>query len=134
MFYTSQVLELVKNAANDIFSLVSSNLMSIFSQNIGHQEQNISKSKTTIVQLNIFNESHPVATFSSKTGGSKSLLNARGFLHSSSTSGLPFLMHGLITISDATSYDEYMDVVVIHFLSYATRNHIYHVTSLLFNG
>ena len=29
--YTSQVLEFVKNAENDIFSLVSSNLKSIFS-------------------------------------------------------------------------------------------------------
>ena len=39
MGYTSQVLEVVKNAENDIFSLFS-----------------------TIIQLNIFKESHPVAT------------------------------------------------------------------------
>ena len=34
----------VKNAENDIFSLASSNLMSIFSPNIGHREKIISKS------------------------------------------------------------------------------------------
>ena len=44
VLYTSQVLEVVKNAENDIFSLVSSNLMSNFSLNIGHQEKIISKS------------------------------------------------------------------------------------------
>ena len=42
--YTSRVLEGVKNAENDIFSLVSSYLMSIFGPNIGHQEKIISKS------------------------------------------------------------------------------------------
>ena len=62
------------------FSLVSSNLMSIFSPNIGHQEKIISKSETKIIQLNIFNESHLVATFwfSSKIRRPKSFLNARG--------------------------------------------------------
>ena len=40
VLYTSQVLEGVKN---DIFWLISSNLMSIFSPNIGHQEKIISK-------------------------------------------------------------------------------------------
>ena len=44
VLYTSQVLEVVKTAENDIFSLVSSNVMSIFSPNIGHQEKIISKS------------------------------------------------------------------------------------------
>ena len=44
MLYTSQVLEVVKDAENYIFSLVSSNLMSIFSPNVGHQEKIISKS------------------------------------------------------------------------------------------
>ena len=39
-----QVFEVVKNAENDIFSLVSSNLMSIFSLNVGHQETLLSKS------------------------------------------------------------------------------------------
>ena len=37
MLYTSQVLEVVKNAENEIFLLVSSNLMSNFSLNVGHQ-------------------------------------------------------------------------------------------------
>ena len=55
--------KLSKNAENDIFLLVSSNLMSIFSPNLGHQEKVISISETTIIQLNIFNENHPVATF-----------------------------------------------------------------------
>ena len=32
MLYTSQVLEVVKNAENDVLSLVSSNLMSILAQ------------------------------------------------------------------------------------------------------
>ena len=44
MLYTSQVLEVVKNAENDIFSLISSSLMSFFNSNIGHQEKIISKS------------------------------------------------------------------------------------------
>ena len=44
VLYTSQVLEVVTNAENDIFSLVSLCLMSIFSLNIGHQEKLISKS------------------------------------------------------------------------------------------
>ena len=44
MLYTSQVLEVVKNAENDIFLPVSSNLMSIFRLNEGHQEKIISKS------------------------------------------------------------------------------------------
>ena len=39
VFYTSQVLEIVKIAENDIFSLVSSSLMSIFNPNVGHQEK-----------------------------------------------------------------------------------------------
>ena len=44
VLYTSQVLEVIKNTKNDIFSLVSSNLMSIFSPNVGHQEHLVSKS------------------------------------------------------------------------------------------
>ena len=82
VLYTSQLLEFVKNAENDIFSLVSSNLISIFNSDVGHQEKIMSKSWTTIIQLNIFNESHPVATFwfSSKIGRPKSLLNAQGSL------------------------------------------------------
>ena len=82
MLYISQVLEVVRNAENYIFSLVSSNLLSIFSSNVGHPEKIISKTETTIIQLNIFSESHPVATFwfSSKIGRPKSLLNARGSL------------------------------------------------------
>ena len=39
VLYKSQVFEFVKNAENDIFSLVSLNLTSIFSPNIGHQEK-----------------------------------------------------------------------------------------------
>ena len=39
---TSQVLEVVKNAEKDIVLLISSNLMSIFSPNVGHQEKIIS--------------------------------------------------------------------------------------------
>ena len=39
VLYNSQVLEVVKNAENDIISLVSSNLTSIFRPNIGHQEK-----------------------------------------------------------------------------------------------
>ena len=40
MLYTSQVLEVVKNAKKiDIFSLVSSNLMPIYRPNVGHQEK-----------------------------------------------------------------------------------------------
>ena len=35
------MLEVVKNAENDIFSLVSSNLMSIFIPNVDHQKKNI---------------------------------------------------------------------------------------------
>ena len=41
---TSQVFEVIKNAENDIFSLVSSNLMSIFTPNKGHKEKIIPKS------------------------------------------------------------------------------------------
>ena len=44
VLYTSQALEVVKNAENDIFSLVSSNSISIFSPNVDHQEKIISKS------------------------------------------------------------------------------------------
>ena len=53
--------------------------MSVFSPGIGHQENIISKSYTTIIQLNIFNESRPVVKFwfSSKTWSPKCLLNAR---------------------------------------------------------
>ena len=84
VLYTSQVLKVVKNAENDIFLLVSSNLMSIFSPNIGHQQTFISKSYTTIIQLNIFNESHPVDTFwfACKIGRPKSLLMHRAFFGS----------------------------------------------------
>ena len=39
VLYTSQVLEVIKNAENDIFSLISLSLMFIFSQNIGHQDK-----------------------------------------------------------------------------------------------
>ena len=39
VLYISQVLEVVKTAENDIFSLISSSLMSIFSPNEGHQEK-----------------------------------------------------------------------------------------------
>ena len=39
MFYSTQVLEVVKNSENDIFSFVSSSLMSIFSPDIGDQEK-----------------------------------------------------------------------------------------------
>ena len=82
MLYTSQVLEVVKNAENYIFSHVSSSSMSIFSRNVGHQEKIASKSKTTTIPLNNFNGIHPVATFqfSSKIGRPESLLNARGSL------------------------------------------------------
>ena len=38
------MLEIVKNVENDIFSPFSSNLMSIFSPNVGHQDKIISKS------------------------------------------------------------------------------------------
>ena len=44
MLYTGQVLDVVKNPENDIFSLVSSYLMFIFSPNVGHKEIIISKS------------------------------------------------------------------------------------------
>ena len=57
------MLEVVNNAENDIFSLVSSSLMSIFSPNVGHQEKIVSKSYTTAIPLNSFNDFHPVATF-----------------------------------------------------------------------
>ena len=54
--------------------------MSIFSPNVGHQEKIVSKSYTTAIPLNSFNDFHPVATFwfSSKSGRPKTLLNARG--------------------------------------------------------
>ena len=57
------MLEVVTNAENNIFSLISSFLMSILISNIGHQEKIIYKSQTTIIQLNIVNENHPVGTF-----------------------------------------------------------------------
>ena len=63
VLYISQVLEVVTNAENNIFSLISSFLMSILISNIGHQEKIIYKSQTTIIQLNIVNENHPVGTF-----------------------------------------------------------------------
>ena len=44
VFYTSQVLEGVENAENDIYSLISSSLMSICNPNVGHHEKIISNS------------------------------------------------------------------------------------------
>ena len=44
VLYTSQVVEVVKNAEKDIFLLVSSCLISIFGPKVGHQEKSLSKS------------------------------------------------------------------------------------------
>ena len=76
------MVEVVKNAENDIFSLVSPCLMSVFSPNVGHQYKIMSKSLTSIIQLNSFNKNHPVAAFwiSIKTGRPKSWLDVRGSL------------------------------------------------------
>ena len=49
-FCSILVLEVVKNTENDTFSLISSSLMSIFSPNVGHQENK----KNNIQMLNYY--------------------------------------------------------------------------------
>ena len=63
MLYTSQVLEVVKNTESDLYLLVSSNLMSTLSPNVGHLENNNIQIINYHYSAKHFNENHRVATF-----------------------------------------------------------------------